>query len=200
LHLQDRKLVEEGLIHSRHLYTIRKGELANDPVRGGLIRVEGDVIKIKGRSPAWVCCFFEEDSSTCRIYEHRPLECWQLQCWDTSRLEQMYARDRLSRRDLLVKIKGLWELIAEHERRCDYDRIRGLLESMAGSGKARIQREIEQITRYDGELRKLMIARGGLEPEMLDFLLGRPLVETLPVFRRQVSSTAFASATMRRHR
>ena len=199
MHLQDRKLVEEGLIHTRCLYTIRKGELANDPVQGGLIRVESDIIKIKGRAPAWICCFFEEGSSSCRMYEHRPLECRQLECWNTSRLEQIYPRDRLSRRDLLAKIKELWELIADHEQRCDYDLIRSLLEGTDGPGTARGQREIEQIIRFDSELRKLIIGQGGLEPEMLDFLFGRPLMETLPLFRRQVATKAFASASMRRN-
>ena len=36
-----------------------------------------------------------------------------------------------------------------------------------------------EIIRYDAEIRKLVVARGGLDPEMLDFLFGRPLTKTL---------------------
>jgi len=178
LHLEDRDLVLQGLIHTRHLYTIRKGEFAKDPVRGELIRVDGDIIKIKGREGSWVCRFLDEDANACRIYEHRPIECRQLECWDTARLEQVYRHGRLSRKDLLTDVQGLWELIEDHERRCDYDRIRRVPGGRPGTGAAEIDGGPAEITRYDAELRRLMVARGGLEPEMLDFLLGRP-VETV---------------------
>jgi Fe-S-cluster containining protein len=185
LHVEDRGLVEEGFILTRDLYTIRQGELARDPVRNRLIRVESDIIKIKGRGPGWACIFFEEGSNGCRIYTDRPLECRQLECWNTSKIEQIYARDRLSRRDLLVTVEGLWELIEDHGRRCDYDRIRSLLEGRIEARPVRDCSQIAEIARYDAEIRRLMIAQGGLEPDMLDFLLGRPLHQTLPRLRRQ---------------
>jgi len=204
LHLQDRKLVEEGFIHTRDLYTIRKGEWAKDPVQGALVCVESDIIKIKGRGATWTCCFFEEGPNSCSIYAHRPMECLHLECWNPSRLELIYTRDRLCRRDLLSGMEGLWEMIADHERRCSYDRICGILKAMTDSGSAGGRAEIEQITRYDGELRKLLVGRGGLEPEMLDFLLGRPLTKTLPGLRRQISAAKRGrgreSASIRRHK
>ncbi len=36
-----------------------------------------------------------------------------------------------------------------------------------------------EIIRYDAEIRKLVVARGVLDPEILDFLFGRPLTKTL---------------------
>jgi hypothetical protein len=106
------------------------------------------------------------------------VECRQLECWDTSRFEQVYRLGRLTRKDLLADVQGLWELIEGHERRCDYDRIRRHLESRTGTGAAGVDRDSAEVTRYDAELRRLMVGRGGVEPEMLDFLLGRP-VETV---------------------
>jgi Fe-S-cluster containining protein len=182
LHLEDRNLVEKGVIHTRHLYTIRKGEFARDPVRGDLIRVDLDIIKIKGRGDSWACRFLEEDANACRIYAHRPLECRHLECWDISRFEQIYRLGRLSRRDLLAGVQGLWELIEDHEQRCDYDRIRRLPEGRPGPGAAGVGRDTAEMARYDAELRRLMVAQGGLEPEMLDFLLGRPVETVLRLF------------------
>lgn len=176
--MEDRELVMQGLIHTRHLYTIRKGEFARDPVRGDLIRVEGDIIKIKGREASWACRFLDEGASACRIYAHRPLECRHLECWDTSRFRQIYSLGRLSRRDLLAGVQGLWELVEDHARRCDYDRIRRPPECRPGPGAAEVDRGAAEIARYDAELRRLMVSQGGLEAEMLDFLLGRP-VETI---------------------
>jgi Fe-S-cluster containining protein len=188
LHLEDRALVEQGFIHTRHLYTIRRGEPVRDPVQGRLIRADGDIIKIKGSSGSWICCFLEGDSNRCRIYAHRPLECRELNCWNTSRLEQMYARRRLSRKDLLAGIDGLWELIEDHERRCDYALIRGWLEGPSGSDAEAQRRRLAEIMRYDAEIRRLLISRGGLEPDMLNFLLGRPVQQVVRLLDRKTDS------------
>ena len=189
LHQEDRERVEQGAIHTRHLYTIRKGEWATDPVQGGLIRVDGDIIKIKGRGESWACRFLDDRTGACRIYADRPLECRLLECRDTARLEQAYRRGRLSRRDLLADVKGLWELIEDHERRCDVDGIRRLLERKPGRGRAGVESELAGMVRYDAEIRRLMVAQGGLEAEMLDFLLGRPVEIVLRLIERGTTSS-----------
>lgn len=175
LHLEDRRLVEEGVIHTRDLYTIRQGEPAVDPILDRLVVAPADIIKIKGRGGTWSCRFFEDDTQRCRIYADRPLECRQLECWNPEAFAARYAQDRLARRDLLAGIQGLWELVEDHHRRCDIPRVRGLLKAAAGSKTGRAARELAQIVAFDGELRNLVVSRGGLEPEMTDFLFGRPL-------------------------
>ena len=42
------------------------------------------------------------------------------------------------------------------------------------------QRELAEIIKYDMEIRKLVVSRGGLDAEILEFLFGRPLTKTLP--------------------
>jgi Fe-S-cluster containining protein len=187
LHLEDRFLVERGFLHTRHLYTIRRGEPARDPIRGELVRVESEIIMIKGSGGRWACRFLDEEANRCRIYARRPLECRELACWDTSRIEQMYDRGRLSRRDLLAGIEGLWELIEDHERRCSYDQIQNWQKAASGpqAGKARAQ--LAEAEAYDAELRKRIVARGRIEPAMLDFLLGRPLETILRTIHRAAS-------------
>ncbi len=193
LHGEDRRLVEQGLIHTRHLFTIRPGEIIDDQIRGGLAPVEGDLIKIKGSSGVWTCCLFEEARNACRIYAHRPLECRALSCRDTRGIEAAYAQRRLSRRDLLAGIDGLWDLIETHQRRCDHGRIRRLMAEPAAAGAADRRRELEEIIRYDEELRRLVVARGGLQADMTDFLFGRPLRQTLNRPRR--GGTGFPGGT-----
>jgi Fe-S-cluster containining protein len=187
LHLKDRPLVEEGLIHTRHLYTIRKGEPARDPIRGGLVRVESEIIKIKGSGRSWACRFLDKDSNRCRIYEHRPLECRELECWDTARIEQVYDRGRLSRRDLLSGIQGLWGLIEDHERRCSCEHIEKWRQAMNGPHAREARSRLAEIRAYDAELRKLMVSRGRVEAGVLDFLLGRPVEQVLRLHARAES-------------
>ena len=190
LHLEDRFLVEQGFLHTRHLYTIRRGEPARDLIRGELVRVESEIIKIKGCGGRWACRFLDEDANRCRIYARRPLECRELACWDTSRIEQMYDRGRLSRKDLLAGIEGLWELIEDHERRCSYDRILSRPEAATGPEAEKARAQLAEAEAYDAELRKRMVARGRIEPDMLDFLLGRPLEKILRTIHRAVSGSA----------
>lgn len=179
LHTADRYLVEQGFIHTRHLYTIRRGELARDPIRGGLVHADSDIIKIKGCGGRWVCRFLDPDSNRCRIYEHRPVECRELACWDTARIEQMYDRGRLARKDLLSGIEGLWELVVDHDRRCSHELIQRLRKDATGPDAAGARLRLAEICGYDAEIRRLMVSRGRLEAAVLDFLLGRPMEPVL---------------------
>ena len=178
-HTEDRMLIEKGKIPSKFLYTIRKGELAHDNVKGCLKPVDSDIIKIKGKEDSWTCLFFDEIRKGCAIYKGRPQECRVLKCWDTRELEQCYANARLTRKDLVSGVKGLWDLIEDHQARCDYNKIQPLIKDLTGVKRNRARQKLLEIIRYDAEIRNLVISRGGLDADMLDFLFGRPLTETL---------------------
>jgi Fe-S-cluster containining protein len=185
-HEEDRMLIEKGTIPAKYLYTLRKGELARDNVKDCLKPVESDIIKIKGKKGSWTCLFFDEVRRACTIYDDRPLECRALKCWDTRRLEQIYANTRLTRNDLLSNVKGLWDLIKDHQVRCDYKKLEPLIKDLAGSKKNHARRKLLEIIHYDAEIRNLVVARGGMDTEMLDFLFGRPLNRTLENYGVQI--------------
>jgi Fe-S-cluster containining protein len=179
-HHADKALIEEGIIHSKYLYTIRKGEWVYDNVRRCQESASSDIIKIKEKSDSWACIFFEETQSACAIYENRPLECRTLKCWDTHELEDLYARKRLTREDLMSKIEGLWGLIKDHQQRCDYQIIQKLVNTINSKpGDVNARQILAEIIKFDTEIRKLVVSTAGLGPEMLDFLFGRPLKRTL---------------------
>lgn len=178
-HHADKTLIEEGMIHLKYLYTIRKGELANDNVKQCLEPVSSDVIKIKGKNNSWTCIFFNESQSACSIYENRPIECRAQRCWDTQELEDLYAQKRLTRKDLLSEIDGLWGLIRDHQERCNYQTIRKLVDTINSNKGDGAREKLTEIIQYDTEIRKLVVSTAGLSAEMLDFLLGRPLIQTI---------------------
>ena len=186
LHQEDRELIDKGLIPSRCLFTIRQGEYAYDNVNELLMPVASDIIKIKGKEDTWTCIFFDEQNKECSIYNDRPLECRALKCWDTRELEKMYARLRLTRNDLISEVEGLWDLIKDHQERCDYAKIQDLIKDLDGNNKNNALRELAEIIRFDMEIRELVIAQGAMDPEMLDFLFGRPLTKTLPNYGLKV--------------
>lgn len=181
-HRADKALIEKGVIHSKYLYTIRKGEMAYDNVKQCLEPVSSDVIKLKGKGESWTCILFDEKQNACTIYENRPIECRALKCWDTRALEALYARKRLKREDLIADIEGLWSIIKDHQARCDYQTIQKLVKAIKSDKGGKARRKLAEIIQFDIEIRKLVVTRGGLDEEMLDFLFGRPLKQTLKNF------------------
>jgi Fe-S-cluster containining protein len=181
-HHEDKALIEKGVIHSKYLYTIRKGEMAYDNVRQCLEQVSSDIIKLKGKGQSWTCILFDEKLNECTIYENRPIECRALKCWDTKALEDLYARKRLKREDLITDIEGLWGIIKDHQARCNYETIQKLVNAVKSDSGSEARQKLAEIIQFDIEIRKLVVSRGGLDMEMLDFLFGRPLKQTLKNF------------------
>lgn len=182
IHSEDRLLLEKGIIPLRYLYTIRKGELVHDPIRGAVLPVISEVIKVKSGADLSVCTFYGHHKARCRIYADRPLECRLLKCWDTAAIEGVYEQNRLSRESLLEDAAGLRELVADHEQRCGYGRLGDLISRLKKGHKKQLVDEVGEIINFDNQLRRLVIEKCRVEPEMLDFLFGRPLQKTLFMF------------------
>jgi Fe-S-cluster containining protein len=185
-HLDDRHLIDNGHIHTRHLYTIRKGEMVHDNVRGLIKPCTGELIKIKGVKGSWQCSFFQKEKRTCGIYEHRPQECRVLKCWDPAALTAMYDQNRLTRQELLSGIEGLWDLVATHEKQCGYAELKQCLEGLGDRPAPEQVKAVLSMVRYDREIRGLVVAKGGVAPDMLDFLFGRPLENAIEMFGYRV--------------
>jgi len=188
LHHEDRPLVDGGNIPAQSLFTIRKGELARDNVKEILVPLAEEIIKIKGQNGRWTCRFYDPQDRGCRIYDHRPLECRVLNCRDTSRIEQVYETGRLTRKDLLAEVQGLWELIEDHEQRCSYTDLADRVHAGTREEGKILQEEdaILEILGYDAHIRQLTVEKAGLDAGMLDFVFGRPLTETIGTFDIQL--------------
>ena len=185
-HGRDKALIEKGAIHTRYLYTIRKGEKVRDNILNELVIADAEIIKIKGKDTAWTCHFYDPENKGCSIYAQRPLECRVLTCWDTTAIRQAYNRDRLERRDLLKGIDGLWSLIEDHEQRCSYEKMTQIMGDLKGSFQNTAVAAVMQMIRYDMEIRSLVVEKGGMEADMTDFLFGRPLTTTIAMYGYKV--------------
>jgi len=181
LHEQDQPLIDREDIGLSSLYTIRKGELVRDNVSGGLVRLTAEIIKIKSRPDDGACVHFNDSGMSCSIYDHRPVECRVLECWNTGPIGQIYGKNRLSRRVVLKKNQWLIDLIEVHDPACALDQIRKLANERE-SGDPKATSVLIQMINYDFHLRQLAVEKGGVPPEILDFLFGRPLSE---IVRRQ---------------
>ncbi|MGA6926812.1 MAG: YkgJ family cysteine cluster protein [Desulfosarcina sp.] len=189
LHRDDRPLVDQGHIPAGCLFTIRKGERVIDNVNGVPEFLAEEILKIKGQNGLWCCFFYDRPSRGCRIYDHRPVECRALNCRDTRRIEAIYRTARLTRRDLLGGISGLWELIADHEQRCGYQVLQALVGEGLDPSRLKQEKEILEIVRFDAHIRELTVERAGLDGRLLEFIFGRPLIDTIKTFGIQLVKT-----------
>jgi Fe-S-cluster containining protein len=178
-HIEDRHLIQKGIILLKDLYTIRKGEPVYDNVKGGRIPAPSDIIKIKSGLTDTTCTHYDEKGSGCSIYEHRPMECRLLECWNTGEFEKQYASDRLTRKDLLPESNDLWLMVVDHDKRCDYSIIHQHLGPVGENTRSTVPPVVREMVRYDLHFRTLLAKKGGVDPAHMDFLFGTPLAETL---------------------
>ncbi len=168
------------------LYTIREGELVHDNVKDTLFPVRSELIKIKGQNSTWTCLFFDLKKNLCTIYSHRPMECRVLECWNTDAIKKIYNINRLSRKQLISDVNGLWELVEDHSIRCSYKVLGELAGSLGKTNTGDTAGKIMEIIGYDSNIRELVVEKAGIAPDITDFLFGRPLEKTLKMFNLKV--------------
>lgn len=185
LHLEDRYLVWEGKIPLKDLFTIRKGEPAYDNIAETLAPAPSDILKIKPvAADGTACVYFQHDQKGCAIYAHRPWECRTLACWKPQPLIDQYQLKRLTRRHLLSTIEGLWDLVCDHQKKCDYREIARLAAGLhKKKNDLKAKNRLMELIRYDQFLRESIVERSTLTPEMLEFLMGRALRVTIRMFQ-----------------
>jgi len=181
IHKTDIGPISRGFIPRNLLYTIRKGELVHDPVKGGLILAPTEMIKVRESSNTGACIFYEEESRSCSIYDHRPSQCAALKCWDTDDFMRVYASPMAERRDILTGDERLLSIVAEHNEKFSYTGIREIVGSIPAEGKTAVERLVRAIM-LDLASRAGLERTLGVTREETDFLLGRPLQETIKMF------------------
>lgn len=109
-----------------------------------------------------------------------------LVCWDTREIEHIYFKNRLTRKDFVCRVEGLWNLIEDHQSRCSYNKIRHFVKELDGEKKNEAIKGIYDILSYDDSIRELVVKKGKMDPENLEFLFGRPVEVTIKMFGLKV--------------
>ena len=195
LHQADLPLLRDKIILREALYTLRVGEPVHDQVKGQVVLLDAECVKIRSKEPTVDssaksepdCRLYLPDhpspaaqssawaSGRCAIHETKPLECAALKCWDTVELAKAAATPRLSRLDILGPDNALAELVRDHETHCS---VADLLHHLQAPG-LKSPDHLRQAAGYDTALRDLLQEKAGFPPTHLPFLLGRPLSEVI---------------------
>lgn len=188
LHREDMALLEKGTFGYKDLITFRRGELMRDQISGGLVPLEEEIVKLRGRDAAsWTCCFLNVVDRLCFIYADRPSECRALDCWNPETIEAMYNKDRVTRENVLGADSGAAELVRVHEEKCGYPMLERLAAAFDQDPAAR--EAFAEAVRFDMAFRVVVREKADIPANEMDFYFGRPLSETVHIFGLRVVMT-----------
>ena len=146
-----------------------------------------DNIKIKIKPETMECMFLDEEKK-CTIYNTRPSECRAFKCWDSRHIEMIYsANECLTRKDIFKDMEGLWDLVVDHQERCSYEKLGGLVKNIDDEDESgSVVAEISAMVNYDKGLRETLTQKGKMDPAVIDCILGRPLTATMVMFNYRI--------------
>jgi Fe-S-cluster containining protein len=186
LQAQDLHLIEEGAIAGHNLYTIRRGELVRDNVIEALVITREEMIKIREKGEGG-CIYYDAADKACNIYEKRPAQCSAMACWEPARFMEVYRQPKLARKDT-IRDPVLARLIEMHEGRCSYEVMERHVKRIEMEGNKAVEAIIE-ILRFDDRLRPYISQKLNLDLKEMDFILGRPMIDTIVMFGLKVEKT-----------
>jgi Fe-S-cluster containining protein len=184
LQMADVSLVYDGLLEKGNFYTIRVGELVRDNIQGELKVTDKEILKIREKENGRGCIYYDEEKKACTIYEYRPIQCKALACWDESEFMRVYARPKLSRRDV-ISDRNLLRLMAEHDKKCSYTELEKCVGHIEKEGEEAVKGILE-LLKFDYKIRLLISERLNIDSAEMDFILGRPFTETITMFGLKV--------------
>lgn len=168
LYAEDLELVGPEGLPRQGLFTLRAGERVHSARLGRTQALPRELIKLR-EAPRGGCVFLE--GSRCGVYQHRPLQCRQLECWSGRHAGQLAARPRLTRAELFADDQTALALMAEYENRLPGAELAQALDQAAQGG---VQAPALALMELDHRLRLGIQARYGYDQAQQDLLLGRP--------------------------
>lgn len=167
------------ILSQEDLITIRKGEQAFNPIKNAVEPAECELIKLKGKGAQWECFFYDVANSSCTIHADRPLECRELQCWDTKKIEAITGKNCLCRYDILAESDPLRGYINLLEEKCSYEKIYPLLDVFSADQSKGALDTLTSIVQDDLLIRSKATALFQLSLQKELFCFGRPLFQSL---------------------
>lgn len=192
LHGPDAELIRSGALHLDDLVTVRRGELAFQPLADRPEPVTHEFLKLKGQNGSWCCAFFNETSKGCLRYAHRPMACGLLDCTDTGPLLAIAGQDLLTRFDCLLTDDPLLPLIEAHEQTCPCPDLAAIDRDLhqTTDAIAALLADLEAAVARDLAFRTWVAAAHGLSLGQELFAFGRPLFQLLHPLGVQAVNTA----------
>ncbi len=170
----DLPLFQQEVLTWNDVYTLRAGEPVTSR-EGEVIALQEERLKVREVPGSRQCWFYLAANHTCRIYDQRPEQCRRQNCWGDPARPPAVAQ-LLNRGHLFVEVPEVWELIREHQERCNCAAVAQALADL-GAGREEAGDVLFEALHFDHYLRQMLLTDWELTPEATDLLLGRPLPE-----------------------
>ena len=187
LHTKDAFLFEENILQIQDVVTIRAGELVRDDMKNRLVPLPSELVKLapahNARPDDWTCRFLT-NSNRCFLHGKHPAECRAFYCKEPEALMQLSNEPRLERAQIcdIINAPSYWkELIQTHEEAVNYEEIGPWALKIDEDEEAR--RKFLEKVEFDRSFRELVIEKKAAFPEALPFLFGRPLLQTMVMYK-----------------
>ncbi len=187
LHLEDLELLKAGKMPWDALVTLRRGEPVHSPFQEKLFFLLDERIKVREKPGSHTCRFLEDGGSDCTVYDDRPLQCRAQACWDPTQARELAEQAYLRRADLFADVELLSELIAEHDRRCAFDRLRDAFERLDQT-KGESAGEVLELIAYEEHFRGFLQEKLNMPQETLPLVFGRSFAELTALFGFRVET------------
>jgi len=170
--------VRDGHLPLTDLITIRRGELAHNPLTDRIEPVVQELVKLRGVGVEWCCCYYDAARRGCSIYQNRPVACEVLKCWQPEQSLALIGQDLLSRLDLLPSPAPLRSLVLEYEHLHPCPDM-GEVEKALADQVENVLSTLEMQVNGDLAFRDRVVRELGLPLALEMFLFGRPLFQLL---------------------
>ncbi|HIJ59744.1 MAG TPA: YkgJ family cysteine cluster protein [Nitrospirae bacterium] len=170
----DYKLYLSNLLNDTNTYTVRLNEPLYNRREQDLYYSPIEVIKIDEDSG----CIFYEGAGQCSIYENRPIQCKEFECWDNTPPMEGLEDRCLKRKDIFGGIDFLMDLIEKHEEFCSYDKFLNLIEKFHRNNEEALK-DLIDILKFDISARDYVANSFGIKEKSINLIFGRPMTECL---------------------
>jgi Fe-S-cluster containining protein len=181
LHHADLEILAREVISPKQLVTLRKGEPVYSPYEEKPVYLRQERIKIREKPGTRECIFLDAETSRCRIYPDRPVQCRAQACWDPDPAREIAAQPCLTRRELFCEVDLVLELLEEHDSRCSFDKLEGAFDRLHKSGGEEIAGVIDALA-FEDHFREFVAERLNLPKDELELFFGRSFSAMVGLF------------------
>lgn len=181
LMLDDLELLQSGAIPWRLLVTLRRGEPVRSAFEDKPAILVDERIKLREKPGTRECVLFDETTHQCAVYANRPIQCRAQACWDPEQARLLENELYLARRDIFKGVELLLDLMAEHDRRCAFDRLNAAFMRLA-QGEDHTLDEVLQMVAFEDHFRAFFAEQLKIPGDHLDLVFGRSFVDLAPLF------------------
>lgn len=180
LHTADKALLDRHDLEYEDLITVRRGELALQPLADRPQPVTGEFIKLRGQGREWSCLFYDLGHKGCRIYSRRPMACGLLDCTAPEAILALAGKDLLDRFACMGEDDPLLPLVRRHEELCPCPDLAEMVQRLIQpSARMAALADLTRQVNEDMAFRNHVIGEYGLPLGRELFYFGRPLFQLL---------------------